>query len=188
MCAPRYVDTISSGWPSMRCQHDQRLHLARLIKTVSRFRFNRGGAVPRKIGYRAARLSFQLRRRRVAHRLHARENAAARLGDLVIVRAANAHLVVQQPGLAENQVRVAVHKTGHHHAAPGIHLDHVVRAGGSRSTSSAATRGFNHAVADQDGSVRNDADIAQSRTAPGTSGPRKVKSWPARRINRDSLM
>src|SRR5205807_1562309 len=104
-----------------RRQHDQRLHLAGLIERIAGFRFDGSGAMPRKMVNGTASLEFQVFGSGGADSLHTRKNSPARLGDLVVIRAANAHLVIKEPGTAVNQVRVAVYEPRHDYAAGGVY-------------------------------------------------------------------
>ena len=150
-----------------RRQHDQRLQLACLIKSVAGFRFNGSGAVSRKTVNCTACLGFQIFRSRGADGFHTREDSTARLRDLMIIRATNAHLVIQQPGMAVNQVSVAVHESWHDDSAGGVDLFYVCQVSGEPLHFISGARGFNQFPADKHGAIADEAHIAERGAAPG---------------------
>ena len=89
----------------------------------------------------------------------ARLNAAARRRDFRIAGSREAHFVIDQARTAEDQVRVAVDKSGHDHAAGGIDLTHTPGFGQLLNTAR-GTGIHDHTVLYQYRAVRDDSEFA----------------------------
>ena len=154
--------------------HAQQLHLGSLVEAVAGFRFERSGASESHDADPAAGFALKPQSGPASHGVHASQDAAAAGGDLGVVVTFKAHLVVGDARRTEDDVRMRIDKPGHDDLAGDVNLAGFARHGEVFNTARGADLG-DVAVLDQQGSVADDAEVAQRETAARAAGAAQGK-------------
>ena len=149
--------------------HAQHLQLRRALQPVARFRLHRRRARPQHPVAMPARLSQQLILSSRARHRHRAQNRSARRRNLLIRRPLNPLFKLRRAIPRKNQVRMRIHKSRRHAAAPGV--DHCGVRRNSTPEFRVWSSGNDAAFFDEQRRFLHQPQFAQLRAHARTLGP-----------------